>query len=227
VFKWFKYGVASVTGLLILVGIIIGIAITIIFNLYIEKQKQMNATVSSDTSVESEQPPIEKESLYEEKDTYVQKGILNFGNYQRLEEGLSYKETVKILGTEGRKESVRANHDIHSVTYKFTERGHKGLDISVSFLNGGLSQKSFYTLVPTKSEVTITAAQFDEVKSGMPYEEIKSILGGEGALIADFGFPDSDYHSQIYKYNGEVIHSEADFTFNQGEMKSKSQHLLE
>ena len=226
-FKWFKYGVASVTGILIIVGIIIGIALTIIFNLYIEKQKQMNATISSEDSGESEQQSIEKDSLYEEKDTYVEKGILTLENYQRLQEDMSYEETVKILGTKGRKESVRDNPDTYSVTYKFAERGFKGIDISVSFLNGGLSHKYFYTLVPTKSAVNITAEQFDKVKSGMQYEEVKNILGGEGFLISDSGFPDSDYHSQTYKYNGNAIHSEADFTFNEGELKSKSQNLLE
>lgn len=40
-FKWFKFGVASITSLLILIGIIIGIAFTIVFNLYVEKQKKL------------------------------------------------------------------------------------------------------------------------------------------------------------------------------------------
>jgi len=226
-FKWFKYGVASLTGLFILVGIIIGIALTIIFNLYVEKQKKVNATISSEASVESEQQSIENAAIYEEKDTYVLKGILNLENYQKLQEELSYEETVKILGTKGRKESIRENPNSYSVTYMFAERGFKGIEITVSFLNGGLSHKTFFTVVPTKSAVTITAEQFDEVKSGMSYEDIKSILGGEGTLISDFGFPDSNYHSQTYKYNGQAIHSEAEFTFNDGEMKSKSQHQLE
>lgn len=108
---------------------------------------------------------------------------------------MSYKETVEILGANGRKESVRENLNSYSVTYLFSERGFKGIEITASFLNDGLSQKSFYSMAPTKSAVTITAQQFDEVKSSMSYEDIKHILNGEGILIADYGFLDSDFHS--------------------------------
>lgn len=228
-FKWFKFGLAGITGIFVLVGIIIGIAVTIIFNLYVEKQKQVSVTSPSSpaTTEEVEKPFIEEESFDESNNSHVQAGILTKENFDRLQAGMSYKKTVKTLGTEGRKESERINQNTHSITYQFAEKGYKGIDISVSFLNGELSHKSFYSGVPGSSEIAITAAQFDEVKTGMTYEEIKKVIGGEGILRSDYGFPDGDYHSQTYTYDGRPSYSEAVFTFSEGELTSKSQNNLD
>lgn len=228
-FKWIKFGLAGVVGLFVLVGIIMGIATTIIFNLYVEKQKQMNATASSDAPEETEQIVSEDEPPDVKNDYYVQKGILNKENYDQLQPGMSYKEATEILGAKGRWESERKNLDIHSITYQFAEKGYRGIDISLSFLNGELSHKTYYFYggSPEKSATIITADEFDEVKPGMSYEEVKNIIGGDGLLIADSGFPDGHYHSRTYKYDGEAADSEAEFKFNDDMIDSKSQRHLD
>lgn len=223
-FKWFKFGLASIIGLLLLIGIIIGIALTVIFNLYVDKQQKQIS--SSPRFADDEYVFTEDKSSQIESDSYVQKGILKKENYDLLTYGMSYKEAVKVIGSKGRLETETKNPGYHSLSYRFEENSSGGIDISLNFLNGKLNSKSFYSGTRDKSEATITADDFDKIKPDMTYEEVVEVVGGPGLLISDYGFPNDEYHLQTYKFDGNSGYSYADFVFEEGKMKSKSQYNL-
>lgn len=229
-FKWFKFGVAGITGLLIIVGIIIGIAFTVIFNLYVDKQKRLNEEISTVETIEQKDDFKKGEKSIKEnqkRNKGIEPGILSKENFDLLEKGMSYKEVVKILGSEGKKDSERISDGSESITYKFAEKDRRGIDISASFLNGELSFKSYSYITIEDSETPISAESFDKLKPGMSYEEVSEIIGGEGILVSDYGFSNEGYHSMSYSYTGIRDGSRAQFTFRDDKLDSKSQDRLE
>ncbi|WP_438318150.1 hypothetical protein [Sporosarcina sp. FA9] len=226
-FKWFKFGVAGVTGFLIIIGVVIGIGATIIFNLYVEKQKNINEAISSSIPKNSEHKPIKSTASTDKKKDFIQHGILNKGNFDQLKKGMTYIKVVDILGSEGKKESVRESTDSLSVTYQFKEKGYEGIDMGISFFNGELSHKTFYSGEPEKSEVIITSEQFDKIPTGMTYDDAQAIIGGPGILISEYGFPEDNYHTQTYRYDGHSESANAFLVFKKDILESKSQSSLE
>ena len=55
----------------------------------------------------------------------------------------------------------------------------------------------------------------------MSYDEVVSLLGGEGALISDTEIAGST--SQIYMWNGTSFGSNANITFSDGKVIAKAQ----
>lgn len=71
---------------------------------------------------------------------------------------------------------------------------------------------------------TITKAEFDQIKNGMTYDEVKKIIGGEGELLAEVGTPGDSLHNVTYMYKGEgEIGANANFAFQGGKLQGKGQ----
>lgn len=70
----------------------------------------------------------------------------------------------------------------------------------------------------------VTLAEFNKVKNGMSYAEVKSIVGGEGTVSSESGKEgDSDY-TVIYDYKGSGdLGANVSFMFQGGKLINKSQ----
>lgn len=76
---------------------------------------------------------------------------------------------------------------------------------------------------------TITMEEFNQITTGMTYDEVVSIIGGEGEILSqtDLGLG-SEYNSVMYEWQGEGgIGANANVMFQGGVVVSKAQFGLE
>ncbi len=75
------------------------------------------------------------------------------------------------------------------------------------------------------SEASISLEEFNKIETGMTYEEVCNIVGGEGSLgsSVDIGVG-QEYKSEIYQWTGDgSIGANANVTFQGGKVISKAQ----
>ncbi|WP_282936662.1 hypothetical protein [Paenibacillus sp. RC67] len=103
--------------------------------------------------------------------------------------------------------------------------------IAVFFAGCGNSGKS---AVPTPAPsstpaplATITKEKYDKINIGMTYEEVKSIVGGEGKLITETGDKATPEYTATYQYTAEGNpNGQAKITFRSNKCTSKSEASL-
>lgn len=87
-----------------------------------------------------------------------------------------------------------------------------------------LTPNSEIPSVSPPNEPTISLAEFNEIKTGMSYEEVCEIIGSEGELLSESGESGSDYHTVMYMWDGEgSIGANANAMFQGGKLISKAQ----
>ncbi len=75
------------------------------------------------------------------------------------------------------------------------------------------------------SEASISLEEFNKIETGMTYDEVCGIIGGEGTLgsSVDIGVGD-EYKTEIYQWTGDgSIGANANVTFQGGKVISKAQ----
>jgi len=79
------------------------------------------------------------------------------------------------------------------------------------------------TVVP-KNQPDITMAEFNQIKNGMAYEQVTSIIGGPGEMMVETGTPGDPLYTVKYQFKGEgIINSNAQLTFQSGKLNTKAQ----
>jgi hypothetical protein len=77
-------------------------------------------------------------------------------------------------------------------------------------------------------EGSITKEEFDQIKTGMTYEQVVKIVGSEGVQAAESGDPKSKEYTTIYDFSGSgEIGANASFTFQGGKLITKAQTGLQ
>lgn len=79
--------------------------------------------------------------------------------------------------------------------------------------------------VTTKNDEKITLEEFNQIKTGMTYDEVVKIIGGEGVVLSESNIGNSEqYHTIIYKWEGKgSIGANANITIQGGKVISKAQ----
>lgn len=80
------------------------------------------------------------------------------------------------------------------------------------------------TVQPSNNESYITLEQFNSVKIGMTYDDVVILFGCEGELASESDF--MGLKTSIYSWYGSNIGANAQLTFQNGELMSKSQFGL-
>ena len=79
-----------------------------------------------------------------------------------------------------------------------------------------------------KSEASISLDEFSQIDTGMTYDEVCAIVGGEGTLSSSVDIGGSEYKTEIYQWTGDgSIGANANVTFQGGKVISKAQIGLE
>lgn len=79
-----------------------------------------------------------------------------------------------------------------------------------------------------KNDEGISKEEFDQIKNGMTYEEVTSIIGGEGEVMSEVGEAGTQFYTIMYMYDGESgLGSNANFTYQDNKLQSKAQFGLE
>lgn len=81
------------------------------------------------------------------------------------------------------------------------------------------------TRVSEKNSPKISKAEFEAIKTGMTYEEVVDIIGGEGELSSQVDI--AGYNTKMYMWEGEgSIGANANATFQNNSLTSKAQFGL-
>ena len=98
--------------------------------------------------------------------------------------------------------------------------------ICIAISNGGTKETSTNTIKEeTKNDGKITLDEFNQIQTGMTYEEIIKILGGEGTILSESNIGNSEqYHTIIYTWEGKgSLGANANVTIQGGKVVSKAQ----
>jgi hypothetical protein len=94
------------------------------------------------------------------------------------------------------------------------------LIVVVSALNKGGST----TTTDQTNKPTITKAEFEQLKSGMTYEEATAIIGGPGEVISESGNKGEALYTVMYQYKGEGdLGANANMMFQGNKLQNKAQ----
>lgn len=75
-----------------------------------------------------------------------------------------------------------------------------------------------------KNDPGISMAEFEKVQSGMTYEEVVKIIGGEGEMQSETGAKGDEYYTVGYKWDGEKgFGSNAIMMFQSNKLDTKAQ----
>ena len=79
------------------------------------------------------------------------------------------------------------------------------------------------------NDTKISLEEFNQIETGMSYEEVVEIVGGEGTVLSESDITgDGQYKTTIYSWDGNgMLGANANVTFQGGKVISKAQFGLE
>lgn len=141
--------------------------------------------------------------------------------FAAIENGMSYDEVKAIIGEDGTEDSTSEISGVTTVVYSWSSEGFG--TANVTFQNDQVVNKA--QIGVDSSSVTVTMDQYNQVETGMSYDEVKTIMGGDGSVMSDTTL--ADQHSVIYSWSGSALGSSCTVTFINDAVSSKSQAGLE
>ena len=156
-----------------------------------------------------------------ETTTEAPKSKVNMENFLKISADMTYEQVVEILG-EGEQQSESEIAGAISKIYVWNGEGLLNT-ITVTFTDNVISSKSQVGL--DESEVKITKEKFDAIQTGMTYEQVKELVGGEGNLSTVTYLLGTV--TEIYDWDGEKTLTNATISIQDGTVASKSQYGLE
>lgn len=171
--------------------------------------KSDNSNSSSSTASQSTQQ--DKDSTKIDADKFA-----------KIENGMTYDEVVSIIGSEGSEQSTNEIGGIKTTMYEWESDGW-GV-ATITFQNGKVTNKTQFG-VNDQSAAKATMDKYNQVETGMTYDEVVAIMGGDGELSSDTEI--AGVSSKLYMWDGEDIASNCSITFSDGKVSSKSQFGLD
>lgn len=78
-----------------------------------------------------------------------------------------------------------------------------------------------------KNKTGISKAEFNQIRNGMNYEEVKNIIGSDGEIVSESGQVGDQFHTIMYSWKCEKgLGTNARFMFQEGKLQNKSQFGL-
>ena len=170
-----------------------------------ETASRTTADASTDTT-----PPAEDNSI-------------NADKFNQIQQGMSYEEVKAIIGEDGENTSENEVAGIKTVVYEWSSKTGWG-NASVTFQNDQVVNKAQFG-VASGDQVKVTLDMYNQVQTGMSYDEVKGIFGGEGTLMSQSEI--AGYSSEMYQWSGKSLGSNCVITFSDGAVDAKSQYGLE
>lgn len=166
------------------------------------------------------------ESKKEKQSSSANEQQITKEQFEQLHNGMTLEEVLNIIGSEGEviSESGTKGERGHYITYEYS--GDDYASVTLMFEDNVLISRSQFGL-GFDSDIEVTVDQFNELQTGMTYEEVTKLLGGEGELVSEFGLEDDRYYSAMYAYPGKGDkYAEVTLTFENGRLENKSQYGL-
>lgn len=148
---------------------------------------------------------------------------INEEKFNQIKNGMTYDEVKEIIGVDGTNISESELGGIKTVMYQWTVENGIG-NVTITFQDDKVINKTQIG-VSEGSDVTVTAEMYEKISTGMTYDEVKEIFGGDGALISDSEIAGSS--SQMYQWDGSSLGANCTISFSDGKVTAKSQIGLE
>lgn len=190
-----------------------------------EDTEQASTEPKEETTEQPKKEEPKKEEAREDEKKSAKAGVLDETKFNKIQNGMTYEEVVKIIGGEGEvlSESGTKGDQFHTVIYTWPAEGSLGANANFTFQGNKLQNKAQMG-VTESSDVTVTLDEFNKIQNGMSYEEVVAIIGGEGNMISESGEKGSDLYTVMYEYKGEGdIGANANFMFQGNKLQNKAQ----
>ncbi|WP_257144213.1 DUF3862 domain-containing protein [Bacillus cereus] len=90
-----------------------------------------------------------------------------------------------------------------------------------------MKKENFKKEEAQKNTPGISKAEFNQIKNGMSYEEVKSIIGNDGKVISEIAQTGNQFYTIMYSWKSEKgLGANARFMFQEGKLQNKSQFGL-
>lgn len=148
-------------------------------------------------------------------------GLIDADKFAAIKQGMTYEEVVALIGSEGKLLSQSSVAGIETADYQWESDGWG--TATVMFQDGVVVNKTQFGIGGSDAEVTLE--KFNAVETGMTYEQVVELFGGEGELLSETEL--AGITMAIYTWNGNTLLSTCQVTFENGAVSSKSQYGLE
>ncbi|WP_300380207.1 DUF3862 domain-containing protein [Clostridium sp.] len=112
-------------------------------------------------------------------ETQKQDSKINYDNFMKIEMGIDYEDVIALID-EGVEQSSSEIGGIKTTMYEWNGKGFSNMNVTIQ--NDIVTSKAQMGLKDMDAKVTLD--QFNNVKEGMTYEEVKEMLG-EGQVISE------------------------------------------
>lgn len=211
--KFFKFGCLGIIALIVLI-IIIAVA-------------SGGGDDDKATTDNKETKTTESTGSDSKEESKSDEGVLTEEKFDKIKDGMSYEEVVKIIGSEGTvmSETGEKGTDLHTVMYEFETDG--AFSSSTMMFQGDKLVNKSQVGLGGGSDVEITLDQFNKISNGMSLDEVIEIVGGEGEIISETGEKGTDLYTVMYSYTGDKAFSSVTLMFQGDKLQNKSQAGLE
>lgn len=137
-------------------------------------------------------------------------------NYHKIKMDMSYDDAKKIMGSEGEVSSDSEVSGIKTTIYSWQD-GLASINITVQ--NGEVVGKAQAGVETDTAEATMD--NYNKIETGMSYDDVKKVMGGEGILMSESKI--MDIESSIYAWYASDHISNCTITMQNGKVSSKAQ----
>lgn len=101
--------------------------------------------------------------------------------------------------------------------------------IAIAVNSGNNTQTQETVTINNQNDEKITLEEFNKITTGMTYQEIVAIIGGEGTVMSETSLGDKEeYHTIMYMWEGKgTLGANANVTIQGGKVVSKAQAGLD
>lgn len=158
--------------------------------------------------------------------------------YESVDAGMTYEEAVSALGSEGTEMMRMEMMGTESAAYVWSLDGEDGDMVLLTFMNGELLSKAIQgaaalsamqsseSPLPADVKGAVTRAQYEQLETGMSYQQAVAILGSEGAETYEAAIADAG--ATAYTWRGAAgPHAMLTLIFQDDALTSKLQVGLE
>lgn len=156
-------------------------------------------------------------------------GVLTKAKFDQIQNGMTYDQVTQIIGSKGELQSASGdkNTPYYTEMYSFKADGDFGANAVMTFQGGKLENKAQMGL-GGDSKITINKTKFDQIQTGMTYEQVQQIIGGPGDTVSESGQKGTEFYTIMVEYKGESgIGANASLMFQGNKLENKSQFGLE
>lgn len=143
--------------------------------------------------------------------------------FNQITMGMSYDQVKEIIGEDGKNISEAESGGSVATMYQWDEADGLG-NVLITIQDGAVISKT-QTAILENNGVVIDLDKYNQINTGITYDEVKNIVGGDGLLSTETLL--AGISSQIYIWYGEDEISNASVSFQDGTVSSKSQLGLE